>query len=708
MNGTDAASAGQDDARGRPQDTGPPTAANQNEGAKAPRSDSDQHIEAEEGATQLNQVNNFFDAVNVAAIGYSRGEGQYGKRLFTRKSGTLTREDAAPSLRYYLEPAAFDQAMQVLARHHLVALTGQEGCGKKAGTLQLARRTCPGTEKYTLLPPTKSLVELRDYKYGSGEMCLLHDWVPVSGEHRAAAKFDLDQLLGCLIKASAYLAITFEGAGDLEVLLGEMCVPWTAPEPAALFDHCVGSRLDLPCGEEEFQQLRERASELRSPRLIVSLAEAAVKDVKIALDQASEQEGRGVTEWFNLEPVRWKVHTAAALTFLSGIGERNFERLLALLAEISEGNGASDSDDEQNATLPDERPHVQSRWRRAKQAGLDTFIVERDPQTPVGAEHKPGFSTNACRMHFMIELNRRYGHELWAPVCDWLFVIADQPFGEVQIAAGYGLAILARCALDEVTDTYLTPWSVGGLRHRLMAVSVLWSMAEDDQLAAAALKIAVSWVRNKGAERAITAAIAFGGTLGQRYPSEAMRWLWVLARRGERISPVARLSMGQLFAMEAESDAEKSIVLRFLLQKLRPLLSQDASAHDRRAALDLVNSVLAASQPSSDTLVAAQVIRTKPADFCQLGELWAAVLNIQRCREDAIISLRRALTALADGPDSIELASRLGNAILPMLSSRSLELLNRELPNPRRARKVSARILAAFLDAQRQVIGADQ
>ena len=218
----------------------------------------------------------------------------------------------------------------------------------------------------------------------------------------------------------------------------------------------------------------------------------------------------------------------------------------------------------------------------------------------------------------MIELNRRFGEDLWTPVHDWLFDLADQPFGEAQVAAGYGLALLAGYALGEVEATYLHPWSAGNLRNRLMAVSTLWAMAEDERLAPAALRITVSYVRNQGQERAITAALALGGPLGQRHPSEAMRWLWVLSQRGERVGRVARTAISQMFAAESEADIEKSRVVRYLLlEKLRPVLQPDAPAQrdnavrQRRGALAVANSVLGATQALSDVPAMATVLRRR-------------------------------------------------------------------------------------------------
>jgi hypothetical protein len=573
----------------------------------------------------------------------------------------------------------------------------------------LASKVCPSADSYTVLPPTRSLTELAtDKSYRPGRVYLLHDWVPdVAGSTTSAASYDLDQLESRLQDQDAYLAITFESAGSISVLFDDACIQWSAPEPAALLDHCVQLIGELQPTREEYTQLRARAAELRAPKLIIKMVEAAADDIGRALADAQDSEGHAVTAWFSAEPVRWKVWAATALTFMSGVGERKFERMLAGLIRIAHADSNPEADEKQ-PEINDDEQFRQIRWELAHDAGLESFIIKRDPKAPVGTEYRPAIRTTECRQHFMLELNRRYGDDLWTPVRDWLFAIADRPFGETQIAAGYGLALLARCALGEVEDAYLTPWSAGALRHRLMAVSVLWSMAEDDEVAAAAMGIAVGWVRNRGPERAITAALAFSGPLGQQHPLEAMRWLWVLVLRGERIGKVARTAMSHLFAVEAEDEETRSRVPRFLLLKLRPMLGGDVSPRERRAALAVVNAVLAATQTTTQLPVLASVLRDRPADVEPVGELWAAVLNSVQHRADAIRSLYATLTAVPADVGAEELAARLGAVILPRLSPRSGEVLAAKLRDPYWAEDVSAAVLDAFLQTRRRVIGATQ
>ena len=679
----------------------------------APGPDGGELGEDEDYAQTATVINNFYAEVAAHTVGVDGGHEPFTKSAIRRGSGMLAVAEVREALRYYVEPPSFRQTLKVLKSHHLVAVAGPEGCGKKAGSLALARAVCPDAESFTVFPPTRSLQELSAYKgYRSGQVFLIHDWVPVSSDSGSVANWDLQQLTARLIKSGAYLAISFEGAGRLQALFGDMYIRWWAPEPAALLDICAARLSSLQPSDDEWKLLRARAEDIRSPRRIIKLAEAAAKNVTSALAEASETENGAVAAWFSAMPSRWQIRAVTALAFLSGIGERKFERLQATLVAPQLPASTQLPDGEYREIPGDNDPFPQSRWKLANDASLGEFLSERDPSAPVGSEHRPAFCTEACRQHFMMELNCRFGEELWTPVRDWLFDLAEQPFGEAQLAAGYGLALLARSALSEVEVTYLRTWSAGLLQHRLMAVSVLWAMAEDERMAPAALRIAVSWVRNQGQNRAIAAAVALGGPLGQRHPSEAMRWLWALSQRGERVGRVARTAMSQLFTAESEADVKKSTVIRFLLQKVRPLLGPDQTAQkegavrQRRAALAVVNSVLAATQALSDVPVMVTVLRRRPADLQRVGELWAAVLNSAPHRQDAVHALYRTLATLTDDGDSLDLARRLGSAILPRLTIRTIQVLHLALPDPQRAEEISASIVAAFLGAHSQARGA--
>lgn len=665
-------------------------------------------------------INNFYSEVAASTIGVSAGAGSLARLSIRRESGKLKAQDVRRDLRYYVEPNQFSHALEILKHNHLVALAGPEGSGRKAATLQFARKVCPNTESYTVLPPTRSLPELASSKgYHAGQVYLLHDWVPIATDSRYVAHYDLNQLVARLTDAEAYMAFTLGRSSHLQALLGELSVPWSAPDAVILLKNCIAKLPDLQLDDNSVKKLVERAGKIQSPRAVIKLAESACRSVETALSEAGETESSAVAAWFEPNLARWKVLAVTVLTFLSGVSERKFERELTALTEIEKSPLAQSDDDKNQGEArkqPDENTEFrQSRWMLANSANLEAFINARDSAATVGSEHRPAFCTKEVRLQFMIDLNVRYGDELWSPVRDWLFALADQPFGEAQVAAGYGLALLARCSLQDVQETYLTPWSAGNIRNRLMAVNVLWAMVEDDLCAPEALRIAVSWVWNGGRERAITAAIAVGGPLGERYPDEAMRWLWTLSLRGEQIGKFARAAMSQLFATEVNNEVEKSIVLRFILRKIHKILSSDASTPEararafrsRRSALSVVNSVLNAILITSDVPVVVSVLRARSADFRPIGELWATVLNSVPHRSAAIRALHLTLVSLAEKTDasSVEIASKLGVHIMPRLTARTIQVLKQSLSNPDQAKEISASIFAAFLGARRPVIG---
>src|SRR5260370_42638336 len=176
---------------------------------------------------------------------------------------------------------------------------------------------------------------------------------------------------------------------------------------------------------------------------------------------------------------------------------------------------------------------------------------------PEFAPERPGLASRG-RSHRLAWLRRddargfpeatphpdRLKDEVIAAQSQRLFDLAAQPLGDAQLAAGRLLASRARIALDRVQTSYLTPWSSGDLRQRLMAVSVLWAMAQDDLLTNAALEIGLDWIREGGQTRAITAAIALAGPLGLHRPSEALPALLTLTFPDEMVSPGASPAIG--------------------------------------------------------------------------------------------------------------------------------------------------------------------
>lgn len=638
------------------------------------------------------------------AIGYAVGD------RVQRDSGLIVESLVTATRRYYLKPEGFSEKAAALRGGHLLLLVGREGTGRAAGALMLAdlcRET--GTPIYRL-PPTRSLAELSRQRFKSGRCYLVYDWLRPSSGPSSVERFDADQLAARLRAAGAYLVLTTTQTSRPGAGSSAYEKAWTAPDLGLLFDHCFERMAVTAEAQSVRGNLRERAARAGSARQVVRLVEGLVDGVHEALSAVEDNDREAITAWFDAEPGRRAVRAATVLAFAGragddgdrdvGVGQRNFELLYARLEE-AQAAFRGDRPPEESPAPPDDEPQPQDRHTLFANSGLTDFIVPPTRNPGVGAQHHPGFRTRRQRDLVMELLYQRYGNDVWGPVNLWLHEVADQSVvTDAQISVAYGLGRFALHAFDEVRSQYLEHWAAGGWTQRTCAVYALWSMAESDDLAPPALSLATGWVHNRGPERAITAAIALGGALGKRYPSEAMRRLWPLALRGRAISGYARLAIGNLLAIESADETDSGGVARYLANKIRPLLKPQAATDERRAALWAVVGVLDLNGRSAEVPLAAQVLRERPGIAQSLGELWAGSLRSAPHRSDAVAALHRTLLALVEVQGGDRLAARLGEAVLPLLSSaqqRQVELGLRAAQTPKEQREARLAVLRAFL-----------
>lgn len=661
--------------------------------------------DADNSEHEYTVINNFYDKVLSGTIGVGQTLGA-GMR---RGSGRVAAEDIAQALRYYLPPPTFDQALTQLRSGHLVALIGPEGAGRAAGSLALAGEVAVCGSDLTRLPPSLSLTEISQYRgFKTGQAFLLHDWSPAVRD--GAAWFDIDQLKAKLREKNAYLILTADAGSRAAAQLSGVAIEWSEPRPTALLRHCLKEMDISEIPADDLRLLEQRAEQLRWPRHVVRLAVLCLDGADVALTEMGDTERETIDEWRSQGPARSEVLSVAALAFLSGITERRYESLVASLVKVERihrlgpQTGAVDGEHAAHGEFP------QRRVAQLSEKALKAILVERDGTAPLGVAYRPAFRTGEQRRLVLCALHTHFGDDLWTPVSQWLSDIADEPFGEEHLAIGSGVALLAHCAMGEVEESYLELWAAGGIRRRLLATDVIWSMAADDLLAPRALRLAVSWVLDRGPERAMTAALCFGGLLGRRYPSEAIRRLWELSQRAERISRVARTALARLFAMEADAgdddtDPGKCMVPRGVLSLVRPLLQPGVAVGRRRRGLTVVTAVLTARGTAQNTTAVACVARNRPDDVAVIGELWSMALHSVPHRADALDALRETLDALSQGSSAAETAARLGAEILPRLGQDAMHSLYSALATPRRSYGLSKAVISAFLQASGSVHG---
>jgi hypothetical protein len=301
----------------------------------------------------------------------------------------------------------------------------------------------------------------------------------------------------------------------------------------------------------------------------------------------------------------------------------------------------------------------------------------------------------------LTELAARFGSELWEPVDRWLRELARSLDRKILSQISLGLALHARRAFDEVSPL-LQDWSDGTVTERLTAAYVLSWMCFDDDLGSVALRTATGWAVRSGPRRAWTAAVALGGELGVRYQSEALRWLWELTIRPERISRPARESIADLFRGAEQDPASATTVLNYLHSELRRTI-RDQGAARTRSAHRTVLAVLRADRRNVDQPVAAHVLRDQHGTAAVLGALWAEVLRSASHRDDAIEALRRTVCLIGQDGTAERAVRDLGAAIRSAWSGDERTVLLEQLEWALRSRTTRApdgrRLLLVLLDA---------
>ncbi|MFD5157989.1 hypothetical protein ACFWMJ_07945 [Streptomyces hawaiiensis] len=640
------------------------------------RGEPDEREEDDRGYDDLRRVhqlvnNNFYGVVDASGAAFGIGAASSPGLA----PGTIEPEEADRALRFYLPPQpCFDEALDKLRENFLVVLTGQDACGRGAGSLALLREILGDVARLRSLSPANALADLaasRDLKPGQGYVIL--DYV---GElpDRAVQAYEIGRLSEELRRKGSYLVVTAADTTRRRLALRDHCVPWYAPDPAELFEHCRAMLPHAPLTPDTEQELLERVGEQRRPGDVVAAAAVLPREgPEQALDTLRDRYRERVQEWFRRQPRADDLLPLAALAFLEGVPERTFEKECAALAahvrnwEQSGERPVTEADDE-TGTPPGGAVARQSRARWKERAvGLVTTEHRPGQGRDAGrSERRLVFTSSRVRELVIAELHDLYGYELWYPLRQWLGDLALRGDLDTRTEVARGVALLARHALVEVDENLLKVWSEGLTNQRVTAALTLQFMCDVEHLAPQALNIVVSWTDNSGQGRAVTAAMALTGRLGSLYRLDALNGLWSLAQRGERIAFSARRSL-VLLVQTAEHDPERVL---FILRYVRTVIARTGpGSRERSIALHTTVQLLEAVGLETAEPVTAALLRTVPDSARHLGSLWADVLHSGN-RSRAVGALCRTLVQLRDDPSVTGAVRELGEAMRGAMTGR--------------------------------------
>ncbi|MFF3989288.1 hypothetical protein ACFY0B_32485 [Streptomyces sp. NPDC001797] len=649
------------------------------------RKEQDERDEDGRGYDDLRRVqqlvnNNFYGVVEAtgAAFGFGAASSP------GLSPGTIEPAEADRALRFYVPPRpCFDDALRTLRENALVVLTGQDNCGRGAGALALLRTVLGEEAALRSLSPANALAELaasRELRPGQGYVIL--DYV---GELRpeAVQSYEIGRLSEELGRKGSYLVITAGDAASRRLALRDHCVPWQAPDPGELFEHCRARLPHAGLAPGIERELLERVGEQRRPADVVAAAVALSRDgAEAALDILRDRHREQVREWFGRRPDADDLLALAALAFLEGIPERTLEKECAALAAHVRNWEQSGETPAAEPAGPAAAPltgtvarQSRARWRERAVELVTTEFRVRPGRGAGRGERCLVFASPRIRELVIAELYDLYGYELWYPLRQWLGDLALHGDLDTRTEVARGVALLARYALVEVDENLLTVWSDGITSQRVTAALTLQFMCDVEHLAPQALSTVISWVDNRGAGRAVTAAMALTGRLGSLYRLEALKTLWFLANRGERVAFSARRSLVLLLQTAEREPGRALLILRFV----RTVVVKSApGSRERSIALRAAVQLLEASRLEADEPVTAALLRTVPDSVRHLGSLWADVLHSSN-RSRAVTALCRTLVQLRDDPSVTGAVRELGEVMRNAMTARQWAALGRHL-----------------------------
>jgi hypothetical protein len=601
-------------------------------------------------------IQNFYGSVNARDGLFGVGMGEDEAR--PRRIGRFEERDVGEILQGYARPMAFGDAVKVLRAERVIILTGPDGSGRRTSAIALLHEVTDGP--IVALTPSITTSELADRSFDKGSGYLIpgkfhEDLNP------DLAEFTWRNVHNKVREARAYLVVTAGGNRTARAWPGGITsFAWLRPGAAdALRAHLD----DASCPDELIAAVADALGPEYPVTRISGLARrmAAGESADSLLAEMTDARRQQVAGWLSGTSALSEVLEVVALAFIGKVAERVFEQLLARLAERlpetperpdEEGDGTGTGDPSTGASPA---PPPPPSWQRRRER-------ERHPLITVERE-APAWGSGPAALRFVTfrvleyralvidELWNLADEELWEPVRIWLHALIVEGDDDLNVALAAGIALLARCAPDEVLEAYLDPWADGlaGWAGRSTAAYVLWWMSMDST-APLALQTAIRWAGEGTAYQRDTAVIAFGGELGAQFPTEAVRRLCQLGDQGQA---AAGRALAQLFATLADEPGAIA-VLGTLRHRLTSTPRRRTNEGRRERYLDWAQEVLRVQDPRTGSLAVTVFLDPKSPDQDQgrldyLAGAWAALLCARPWRRDALTTLWNVLGDLAAG-----------------------------------------------------------
>ncbi|MEU0008998.1 hypothetical protein ABZ079_33225 [Streptomyces sp. NPDC006314] len=651
---------------------------------------------ASPGQVHHNNVNQFFyGELNASRTLFGIGTTDSGNAR-RRAVGRLDAGEADAILAPYVKPSrCFEEAADALARDGVVVLIGSPGSGKRSAAVALVAEVAERTE-YVVLSPGRSLDDLAGgrvaFEKGVGYVLLDR----MNEDLSQTADFDWRRVRDTVREHGAHLVVTTVHPVDGSPVESVRHVSWRLPDLAAVLRVRL---VRAGCARDTV----ERAVALMPSGCRIAEVAAAAERIARGAEPAGVWQEYGssaaqpVRDWFARDrtPQEWAEVTT--LAFVNGAGYRDFEtcqeRLEFWLAHAFPAPVTEEEQAEAARRTVDRR---QSLSRNAL-VGVEERKDGALTRTALVFPH------SSYRQWTLQELWTKRSTPFWNGVRDWLTeLVGRQPGLGMQLSVAQGLALLTRPAFDEVADNYLRPWAGGaaGPAGQSTATLVLQCMCLDESLAATALGVARDWARSPDPALRSTAAAAFSGALGVRFPTDAVTTLLRLIVRRGGLPVDASFALAGLVAVLAECGQDTGAVFRPLAYRLRAQ-RETLTGQPKENTLDAVLTVLRARDARTGRRMCAGVMERDPRQTDTIGELWAGVLANRPRRSLAVHGLYATLRDLPTvAADPAQVAGHFGRSLGAALAPGDRPQLEKALRQvAARADEAATPLIDTFLTA---------
>jgi hypothetical protein len=612
---------------------------------------------------------NFFGGeAHITGDAVGRRQTKHATRIISESytevvAGQILIEDLQKVNSVYVKPPLYASAREILSQGHMLILWGQAHWGKWTTALQLL--TDLNTQRILEIKPDIEFEALYSIETETKRGYIIDTLAPESAE--AINTYGLNRISRNFKSKNSYLIITIDNRVQLpKTTLGNSLVVWDRlPDYMRVLEkhlswylidkEQINRVLELSRSQDVKQLLDNK---IISPGELDRLAELLIKVVRSELDlddALARFEARAlqkIESWFETHTELEKRTFMISLAILNGASYQSVikadENLQSLItSKLSEGENASNND-LFGVTRSQRVKEILAHFEQ----GFEETEFGRSPVELLFFDN-PTFQP-AILQHIWREYDR-----LRKFLVDWLKDLIFNANYNVRARVAAAVGELSKYNFGYIKEEILFPWANHQNVHaRAAAAFALGIPVWEGEFAPQVLGLLHHWSTLRNNWRlSWTAAAAYGGLVGLRYPDTALRDLYNIAKAEDlRLFGVLNRSIINLFSSGQLAGEYYEKVLTALKEWISNSKSKIISLTSALIFLNIASTAKSEGIPDVEEWPAIlylvdEELETQINDriyFHNIVTLWRHALNTKASRKSALETIRQLLKTTDD------------------------------------------------------------